>query len=257
MLAALAELVVADLEGITGTVEVAVRESAGADSGAHRVVVEVGGGQIALIDPDGAAASAVLELDAETLGAVIGGEADVALAYLAGAIELTGDAALVLALGTRVRRAASGAPLIDPAALDPEAASRAVAGVPAEHLESVMAGAFRELILGEVFRRFPEFLIVEKAADVALAAAFNVAGGEAAGSARYVVRIDRGECEVVADPGGDLAAEVTLHLGGAQFLQLVLGHLNPVRAVLSGAVRVEGQLMRALALNSVLRIPGS
>src|SRR5690606_6543925 len=134
--------------------------------------------------------------------------------------------------------------------------SAAIAGVPAAHLDAVMAGGFRMLVLDEVFRRLPEFVIPEKAERVTLAVAFEVGGRADGGTDRYLVALERGRCTVEADPAGEREAEATLELTGAEFLRLVLGHLNPVRGVLGGELRVRGQLMRALALNSVMRIPG-
>jgi putative sterol carrier protein len=128
--------------------------------------------------------------------------------------------------------------------------------VPVAHLDAVMAGPFRSIVLDQVFRRLPEFLREEKAARVSLAVAFEVGGRDDGGHDRYVVRIVQGSCSVAADPAGDDATEVTLVLTGAQFLRLVLGHLNPVRAVLNREVVVRGELFKALAFNSVMRIPG-
>lgn len=188
---------------------------------------------------------------------LVTGQADGALLHLAGKVDVIGDEDLVLRLGSFLSPVGSARPLIDPAALDPEAVSAAIDGVRTEHLAAVMAGGFRRLVLAEVFGRFPEFLIPEKAARTKVALGFTIGGRRDGGVDRYVVRIDAGECTVIADAGVEEPVDATLILEGHEFLRLVLGHLNPVRGVLSGQIRVQGPVIKALGFNAVMRIPGS
>lgn len=209
------------------------------------------------VDPD-----AVLVIGLDDLVRLAAGAADGALLYLSGEIDVSGDESLVLALGSALRVQGSARALIDPAALDPIAVSAAIADAPLEHLDRVMAGGFRELILTEVFRRLPDFLIAEKAARVQVAVMFEIERGEIECGEidaldRYVVRIAEGICVVQTGAEPDEPVDATLVLAGHEFLRLVLGHLNPVRGVLSGQIRVRGQVLKALGFNSVMSIPGS
>lgn len=199
---------------------------------------------------------AVLRIGIEDLLDLAAGQADVALLYLAGRIEVEGDQALVLALGRELRLPGAARALVDPTALEPTAVSAAIESVPLIHLADVMNGGFRDLVLTEVFRRLPEFLIVEKAARVRLGVMFEIEH-DTAGVDRYLVRIADGSCSVHPDARGGDDVDVTLVLSGTEFLRLVLGHLNPVRGVLSGEIRVRGQVLKALGFNSIMRIPGS
>ncbi len=211
-----------------------------------------------LVDGDAvnpAGTEVTVRLGVRSLVDLATGRADGALLYLADRLQVNGDATFLLALGATLRVPGSGTALIDPEALAPEAVSAAIKDVSTEHLDAVMAGGFRDLILDEVFRRLPEFLNAEKAARVRLTVGFLVEGPAGAGD-RYLVDISDGACITGRDPDGERQADVTLVLTGAQFLRLVLGHLNPVRAVLGGQVRVQGELMKALAFNSIMRIPG-
>lgn len=185
------------------------------------------------------------------------GQADGALLYLSGVLQVVGREDLVLALGMALTVGPEDRPMVDPAALDPVAVSAAIAHVRTDHLAAVMAGGFRGLVLSEVFGRFPEFVIAEKAARVRVAVAFEVAGRADGGVDRVVVRLRDGACEVLADAAPDEPVDATLELEGHEFLRLVLGHLNPVRGVLSGQVRVRGQVVKALGFNAVMRIPGA
>lgn len=183
------------------------------------------------------------------------GQADGALLYLAGVLQVVGREDLVLDLGMSLH--AHGRPLVDAAALDPVAVSRAIEHARLEHLAAVMAGGFRGLVLREVFGRLPEFVIAERAERVRVAVAFEVGGRVDGGVDRYVVRILEGACVVTADAPADEPVDATLELEGHEFLRLVLGHLNPVRGVLSGQVKVRGQVVKALGFNAVMRIPGT
>ncbi|MCZ4499535.1 MAG: hypothetical protein JWQ74_2088 [Marmoricola sp.] len=205
----------------------------------------------------GADPQAVLRLPLADALEIVAGRADGALLYLSGVLRIRGDEALVLGLGQALVLPGAEQALVDPRALDPVAVSRAIVGVPLEHLAAVMAGGFRSLVLGEVFSRLPEFLIEEKAARVAVTVGFSIGGRPDGGTDRYVVRIRHGVCTVQAGTAADEPVDATLVLEGHEFLRLVLGHLNPVRGVLSGDIRVQGQLVKALGFNSVMRIPGS
>lgn len=204
------------------------------------------------VDPD-----VVLGIALVPLIRLITGQADGALLYLAGVLDVAGAEEFLLELGTALRAGDERRPLVDPAALDPVAVSQAIAGVGLEHLTAVMAGGFRDLVLAEVFGRFPQFLIAEKASRVRVAVAFEIGGRADRQVDRYVVRIVDGECAVIADASPDEQVDATLELDGHEFLLLVLGHLNPVRGVLSGQVKVRGQVVKALGFNAVMRIPGS
>jgi len=214
--------------------------------------VRFGPTSIALVDADPQVA---VRLPLAALVRLAAGQADGALLYLADALDVVGDETLLLGIGGELLTGA-GRPLIDAAALDPVEVSAAIAGVRTEHLAAVMAGGFRDLVLGEVFRRVPEFVIAEKAARVKVAVAFEI-GGRGDEPDRYVVRIVDGTCTVIPDASPEEPVDATLELAGHQFLRLVLGHLNPVRAVVSGELKVRGQVLKALGFNSVLWIPGS
>jgi len=226
-----------------------------ADGGRESWTLRFGpGGVVAEPDLD-AEPDVAIRLPLVELVRLATGQADGALLFLSGVLEITGDEELLLEIGSLLRTG-SGRTLIDAAALDPVAVSMAIAEVSTAHLAAVMAGGFRDLVLAEVFRRLPEFVIAEKAERVNVAVAFEVAGRTDDAIDRFVVRIAEGTCSVIADAGAEERVDATLVLAGHEFLRLVLGHLNPVRAVLGGQLQVRGQVLKALGFNSVMRIPG-
>lgn len=203
-------------------------------------------------DPDVA-----LRVPLAPLVRLLTGQADGALLLLAGELEVIGREDLVLELGSAIRTGPDRRRLVDPAALDPVAVSRAIGAARPDQVAAVMAGGFRELVLSEVFRRLPGFVVAEKAARVAVAIGFEIGGRTDGAIDRYVVRIRDGDCTVTSGAAADEPVDATLELEGDEFLRLVLGHLNPVRGVLSGQVSVRGQVVKALGFNAVMRIPGS
>jgi len=215
--------------------------------------VRFGPAGVVLVDAD---PQVVVRLPLEAAVELASGTADGALLYLSGVLDVVGDETALLEIGTRLPTA-SGRPLIDPAALDPQAVSEAIADSRTEHLAAVMSGGFRALVLSEVFRRLPEFVIAEKAERVRVGIGFEIGGRPDGEVDRYVVRITDGVCTVIADAAEDEPVDATVLLEGHEFLRLVLGHLNPVRGVVSGQLRVRGQVIKALGFNSVMRRPGS
>lgn len=186
---------------------------------------------------------------------MVTGQANAALLYLSDQLAIDGDAMLALEVGSVFRVPGEGTAVVDPTALDPVEVSRAIKDVSTRHLEAVMSGPFREIVVSEVFRRLPDFLIAKKAAKADLAIGFKV-GGRADGEPdRFVVAVQRGSCTVTREPGQDVRRDATLVLDGPTFLRLVLGHVNPVRALLGGRLVVKGDRARALAFSSLMEIP--
>jgi putative sterol carrier protein len=212
---------------------------------------------IATLYDEPPAADVTLTLSLVDFFRLITGDADGALLHLAGDLMISGDESLVLDLGFALVAPGATRAAIDPAALDPVAVSRAIKDASTEHLSAVMAGAFRPLVLREVFGRMPEFLIAERAGGVRVAVGFRIGGRADGGIDRYVVRVADGVCVVDIDPPEDVVPDATLELAGPEFLRLVLGHIHPVRAVLGGGLRVSGDAMKALKFSSIMRIPGS
>ena len=146
---------------------------------------------------------------------------------------------------------------VDPAAVDPAEAAVAIKGVPDATLDRVMSGGFREVVLDQIVTRMPEFL------DEQQGPAAPAHGGlprrrptrrrqRPGGPARR----RRAPCSAERDTDGE--RDATLLLDGTQFLKLVLGHLNPVTAVMRGSIKVKGDVNAALSgCTRLMRIPGS
>ncbi len=185
---------------------------------------------------------------------LVSGQRNAGLEYLAGTLDIDGDADLAIGIGGIFRVPGTGQVAMDPRQLDPVDVATVLRTVPAGHLRKVMASGFRPVVLGEIFGRLPEFLNQRKARGVDLTVGFRLLGNPTGEIERYVVRVHDGVATVDAgDPGGRRDATVTCE--GFDYLRLATGHLSPVMGVLKGQLRVKGDKTKALQLSSVLDIP--
>lgn len=240
------------LSRVTGLVEFAV----GAPKGdAERHTLRFDGAGVEVVAADGRDPDVRVSMGALEFVRLVSGGCNAAILFLGGRLRVDGDEELALRMGGVFQVPGQPGVAVDPAEVDPEAASRAIKGVKDAHLDQVMAGGFREVVLEQVFARMPDFLDREKAAKQSVTVGFRVEGRPDGGSDRVVVYVDQGSCRVERDADGD--RDATVVLGGTQFLKLVLGHLNPVTAVMRGSIKVKGDVKAALRLHKVMRIPGT
>jgi putative sterol carrier protein len=253
ILARLGEFAIADrLAQLSGLVEFVVDVPKGKP---ERHMLLFDGSGVGVVDADGRDPDVRVSMGAPQFVRLVSGGCNAAILLLGGHLHVEGDEDLALRMGGVFQVPGQPGVAVDPAEVDPEAASRAIKGVKDAHLDQVMSGGFREVVLEQVFTRMPEFLDREKAAKQSVTVGFRVEGRPDGGSDRVVVYVDQGTCRVERDGEGD--RDATLVLGGAQFLKLVLGHLNPVTAVMRGSIKVKGDVKAALRLHKVMRIPGT
>lgn len=216
------------------------------------VAVRFGAGSV---DPTEDEPDVTIRSTPEVLAGIVAGERNAALEYLRGSLDIRGDAELALAVGGMFRRPGTEI-AVDPRDLDPVDVASALGEVKGDHLKQVMRSGFREVVLGEIFRRLPDFVNPHKAAKVDLTVGFRLTGNPSGEIERYLVRVDRGAATVTtgqADDAGERDATVTCE--GHDFLRLATGHLHPVFGVLRGQLKVRGDQTKALQLSSVIDIP--
>lgn len=187
---------------------------------------------------------------------LVSGERNAGLEYLAGTLDIDGDAGLALGVGSIFTVPGTDRVAMDPTTLDPVEVANVLGSVPRDHLRKVMASDFRPVVLGEIFRRLPDYLNERKARGVALTVGFRLLGNPSGAVERYVVRVRDGVAVVSAGEHGhadDRDATVTCQ--GHDYLRLATGHLNPVAGVLKGKLKVRGDKAKALQLSSILDIP--
>jgi putative sterol carrier protein len=185
---------------------------------------------------------------------LVSGELNAGLEYLAGTLDIEGDADLAIGVGGIFRVPGTGQVAMDPTQLDPVDVATVLRTVPAGHLRKVMASGFRPVVLDEIFRRLPEFLNERKARGVRLTVAFRLLGNPSGEIERYVVHVHDGVATVDRGESGD-DRDATVTCEAADYLRLATGHLSPVMGVLKGQLKVRGDKGKALQLSSILDIP--
>ncbi|MFA6575564.1 MAG: SCP2 sterol-binding domain-containing protein [Nocardioides sp.] len=187
---------------------------------------------------------------------IVSGERNAGLEFLAGTLDIDGDAELALALGGIFRVPGTDHVAVDPRDLDPVEVARVLGHVKGDHLKKVMRSGFRHVVLDEIFRRLPEFVNDRKARNADVTVGFRLLGSPSGEIERYVVRVRDGAATVsVGDDGSERDATVTCE--AHDFLRLATGHLSAVSGVLRGQLKVKGDRSKALQLSSVLDIPSA
>jgi putative sterol carrier protein len=185
---------------------------------------------------------------------LVSGERNAGLEYLAGTLDIEGDADLALGIGGIFRVPGTGVVAVDPRTLDPADVASALGSVPAAHLRRVMRSGFRQVVLGEIFRRLPEFVNQRRARGVDLSVGFRLLGNPSGEIERYVVHVHDGAATVeTGETAGEPDATITCE--GHDYLRLATGHLSPVMGVIKGQLKVRGDKAKALQLSSVIDIP--
>jgi putative sterol carrier protein len=231
------------------------------DSGGRRLEghgLQLGGGEIVPryhLEP-GERADVVLTTSVVTFLRLVSGERNAGLEYLAGTLDIAGDAALALGVGGIFKVPGTGQIAMDPTLLDPVDVATVLGHVPGDHLRKVMESDFRPVVLGEIFRRLPDYLNERKARGVVLTVGFRLLGNPSGNIERYVVRVRDGVALVESGDAGE-HRDATITCQGHDYLRLATGHLNPVLGVLKGTLKVKGDKAKALQLSSIIDVPTS
>ena len=186
---------------------------------------------------------------------LVSGERNAGLEYLAGKIDIDGDAELALAVGGLFRVPGTDAVAVDPQMLDPVDVATALKGVRTDHLRKVMASGFRPIVLDEIFRRLPSFVNERKARQLDITVGFRLEGHPSGAVDRYVVRVVDGAATVISDAEEGSARDATVSCDAHEFLRLATGHLSAVTGVLRGQLRIRGDKAKALQLSTVIDFP--
>lgn len=204
----------------------------------------------------------VLRTSVLRLMRLVSGERNAGLEYLSGKLDIDGDADLALAIGGIFRVPGTGQVAVDPTALDPSDVAAALADVKNDHLRKVMASGFREVVLGEIFRRLPDYVNPRKARGADLHIGFRLLGNPSGEIERYAVRVRDGVAVVTRPEAGGSAdaddaerRDATVTCEAFEFLKLATGHLSAITGVLRGQLKVKGDKAKALQLSSIIDIP--
>jgi putative sterol carrier protein len=256
ILARLHEYALADrLAGLHGTIRVDL-ERRGTILERHGLVFDHGELEFRRDMPIHEHADVVLSTSILRFVRLVSGERNAGLEYLAGKLDIEGDAMLALAVGGIFRVPGTDEVAVDPTLLDPVEVATVLKGTSTDHLKRLMTSGFRPVVLGEIFRRLPDFVDQRKARGHVLTIGFRLLGNPSGEPERYVVHLADGVVTVVeGDPAGERDATVTCE--AYEFLRLATGHLSPITGVLRGQLKVKGDKAKALQLSAAMKIPKS
>ena len=101
----------------------------------------------------------------------------------------------------------------------------------------------------EVFDSMPAAFRADKAQGLDLVFQFHITGDEAGD---WVVKVNDGAC--VVEPGTAQEHTASLTMKDKNWLKLVQGKLNPAMALMTGKLKVGGDLMAAQKFGSLFKL---
>jgi putative sterol carrier protein len=135
--------------------------------------------------------------------------------------------------------------------LDPVQFAALVKSAPRDQLESVMDGPQRGDLLAAIFGRMPGQFRADRAGSTNAVIRWNITSP--AGESAWSVVIADGACTISEDP--TLTPKVSLTMAGYTFLQLISGNANPAMLVMTGKVKVSGDLATAAGIANYFDLP--
>jgi putative sterol carrier protein len=121
-----------------------------------------------------------------------------------------------------------------------------------ERLRSVMRGRLRDVLLWQIFRTIAQR--AQPDARLNAVVELRITGRRDGGIDRHQLTLADGRCR--KSRRGEPRPTVTLELAPAAFLRLVGGTASPLRLLITGRLKLRGDLVLALALPAALRLPG-
>ncbi len=142
---------------------------------------------------------------------------------------------------------------VDATAVDPVVFANMIRTASDTQLEQALASA-REKILDEVFRRMEEHFDSEQAPGGETIMNWRLGGRPDGGHDHYQVIVRDGAC--VSRRGGEaVTPTVTFELPAISFLRLASGNIHGAALYLSGELKIEGDVAKALSVQRWFRIP--
>ncbi len=132
---------------------------------------------------------------------------------------------------------------------------RLVRDAPPERLEQLMHSPARKPILDGIFWQMPKQLDTAQAAGLKTSVRWRITGRPDEGIDTYQLELDNGHCHVIRGEAGP-DPRLTITIDGVEFLRLVSGNSDPMKAYFKGRIKLAGDVMVAAKLASLFRMPG-
>jgi putative sterol carrier protein len=135
--------------------------------------------------------------------------------------------------------------------------ARLVGGASSQQLERMMRTHARRPLLGAIFSQMPGQVDRKRAAQMEEALVrWQITEGPNGRVDVYELLLADGRCRTTRGES-DREPQLTITADGVEFLRLITGNSDPMRAYFSGKVRLAGDVMFAAKLQTLFRIPGA
>ena len=132
---------------------------------------------------------------------------------------------------------------------------RLVRDAPPERLEALMRSPARKPLLDGIFWQMPKQLDPTRAAGVRSAVRWRITGRADDGADTYDLVLEDGRARTIRGGNGQ-NHRLTITVDGVEFLRLVSGNSDPMKAYFTGRIQMEGDIMVAAKLVALFRMPG-
>jgi putative sterol carrier protein len=133
---------------------------------------------------------------------------------------------------------------------------RLVRDAPPDRLEQVMRSPARKPILDGIFWQMPRQLDVSEASGLTTSIRWTITGRADGETDVYLLEVNNGRSLVIRDATNS-DPRLTITLDGVDFLRLVSGNLDPMKAYFKGRIKLSGDIMVAAKLATLFRMPGA
>jgi alkyl sulfatase BDS1-like metallo-beta-lactamase superfamily hydrolase len=133
---------------------------------------------------------------------------------------------------------------------------RVMRDAPPERVEQVMRSPLRKPILDGIFWQLPKQLDAKQAAGVRSSIRWCITGRADGGVDTYQLELEDGRAHVIRGTDGP-EPRLTITMDAVEFLRLVSGQSDPMRAYFTGQIKLAGDIMVAAKLATLFRIPGA
>jgi putative sterol carrier protein len=127
---------------------------------------------------------------------------------------------------------------------------------PPERVEQVMHSPARKPILDAIFWQMPKQLDSKQAAGVKTSIQWCITGRPDGGVDTYGLELEDGRARVIRGSGVP-DPRLTITMDGSEFLRLISGNSDPMRAYFTGRIQLAGDIMVAAKLATLFRMPGA
>ena len=142
---------------------------------------------------------------------------------------------------------------VDFSSMAPGQVAGLVSSATDEQLREGLSGPQRDAILAEVFRRMAEHFKPTSAQGIDAVVHWKIGGRPDGGFDHYEVVVRDGTCATSSEPRHE--PRVTLALDGVDFMRLVTGNAAGPALFMSGRLKIEGDLMFSVQIQSMFTIP--